>query len=270
MKISIIIPVLVNSPTKPDNWLWLNKCVHSIKKNSKEDHEIIVVTNNGVKVDCSIEGIRQIHTEGQGQCVAVNMGVREASNEYVMIIDEDMVFPTNWEELIEKAKEVEFCSGNLMEKSGSFLNNDCGRLEDFNEEKFEQDTLRLKEDRWENGFGFPLICKKSFWEMIEGYDERYDPWGSNCDSDLEYKVMLTGVMPRRWRGVLFYHFAQISGTFFPEQHNFWQKNIRQFEEKWNLRRADAPWIWSCDFKIEKNRLGYKPNWAKLEDNPNLV
>lgn len=269
MKISVVVPVLINASTKPDDWKWLKRCVSSLKKNSTEFHEIIVVTNNGQPKDVPIEGIRVIHTEKQGQCGAVNIGVRQASCEYVMIIDEDMVFPQNWEELIGIAISVDFCSGNLMEKSGSFVNNDCGGIDDFNQEKFEIDALRLKEDKLENGFGFPLICKKSVWELVEGYDESFDPWGSNCDSDLEYKLMLAGIMPKRWRGVLVYHFAQVSGTFFPEQDMYWRKNIRRFEEKWGIRRADAPAIWNCDLVIDGEKLRYQPEWAKLEDNPNV-
>ena len=287
MKISIVCPVLINSPTKPDNWIWLERCIHSLKKNSKENHEIIIITNNGEKVECPIEGIKQIHTIKQGQCQAVNLGVKKAQNEYVMIIDEDFIFPTNWEELIEKAfqedcllnatrmsidepEQFGFYSGYLMERGGSFMVNNCGGIMDFDEQKFEADALRLRKEEWENGFGFPLICKKSIWELVEGYDEGYDPWGSNCDSDLEYKLMLAGIMPKRWKGVLVYHFAQISGTFFPEQHGFWARNIRRFEEKWGLRRSDSPQIWACNFKIPKDLLRYKPSFAKLENNDNLI
>ena len=268
-KVSIICPVLINATTKADNWSYLEKCVHSFKKNSKEIHEFIVVSNNGPFVQCPIEGIKQIHTERQGQCGAVNLGVKEAQNEYVMIIDEDFIFPLNWEELTEKAKEYDFVSGNLMERGGSFAICDCGSLLSFDEIKFESESLRMAKQEWENGFGFPLICKKSIWELVEGYDEQYDPWGSNCDSDIEYKFMLAGIMPRRWKGVLFYHFVSVSGTFAPENDGFWRANTRRFGEKWGIARAGSPNIWSCDFAIDGDRLKYKPSFAKLQDNPNV-
>jgi len=267
--ISIICPVLINAKTKQDNWSYLEKCVHSFKKNSKGEHEFIVATNNGEFIECPIEGVKQVHIERQGQCGAVNLGVKEAHNEYVMIIDEDFIFPLNWEELVEKAKEYDFVSGNLMERGGSFAICDCGGLLNFDEQKFEAESLRMAKQEWETGFGFPLICKKSVWELVEGYDEGYDPWGSNCDSDLEYKLMLAGIMPMRWKGVLFYHFVSVSGTFAPENHSFWQQNIRRFEEKWGLLRANSPHIWSCDFVIDGEKLRYKPKWAKLENNPNV-
>ena len=65
--ISIICPVLINASTKAENWVYLEKCVHSFKKNSKENHEFIVVSNNGDFVQCPIDGVKQIHVQKQGQ-----------------------------------------------------------------------------------------------------------------------------------------------------------------------------------------------------------
>jgi len=262
MKITIVIPTMKN------NLPYLKCCVESIKKYSTENHEIIVV-NNPDDYEIPIKGITQIYSSVQGQGRAVNLGAEAAKNEYVLISDDDVVFPPNWEEMIKKAKEVDFFSGNFVEsgKKGGvaapFIIKDFGdNPENFNWEKWE----KFKgEDKWENGFGFPLICKKSFWEKIEGYDENYDPWGSNIDSDLEYKVMLAGVMPKRWRGAPTYHFGQVSGIF--KHQDYWQKNRTYFEQKWGLRRADTPNIWYCDLIIDGDNLRYKPRWAKLKDNP---
>lgn len=272
MKISIIIPTL------KDNLPYLKMTIESIKKYAKEDHEIIVVTNNGPAWDVPIEGIKVIHNEAQGQGGAVNLGVKNATNEYIYISDDDVVFPPNWEELTEKVKEVEFLSGNFMEsgKKGGvaapFITNDCGDTPDtFDYEKWEKDSIEMKEDKFENGFGFPLLCKKELWEKIEGYDESFDPWGSGIDSDLEYKLMLLNIMPKRWRGVLTYHIAQVSGTFWkPEADEYLARNRVNFERKWGLAKAPAPNIWYCDFKLNNNNLIYRPEWAKLEDNPNII
>jgi len=272
MQTTIVIPTL------KDNIEYLKTTIKSIKKYAKEDHEIIVVTNNGPAFYIPIQGIKVYHTETQGQGGAVNLGIKAASNEYIYVSDDDVVFPPNFEELTEKAKEVDFLSGNFMEnesKGGAaapFIKHDCGNTyKDFNWEEFEKSSMEMKEDVWENGFGFPLLFKKSLWEKIEGYDIEYDPWGSNIESDLEYKIMLSGIMPRRWRGAVTYHFAQVSGTFIkPEALPFWDKNRGYFERKWGIARAGAPEIWMCDFKINGTNLIYKPEWAKLEDNQNIV
>jgi len=268
MRLSIIIPTL------RENENYLKLTIESIRKYAKEDNEIIVATNNGPAWDVPIEGIKVVHREEQGQCGAVNLGVKNATNEYIYISDDDVVFAPNWEELTEKAKEVEFLSGNFMEnatKGGAaapFVVNNCGTdTNNFDWAKWDNDSLTMKEDRWQNGFGFPLICKKSLWEEIEGYDENLDPWGSGCDSDIEYKVALKGIMPMRWRGVLTYHFSQVSGSFTkPEALPFWDRNRRYFEQKFGIARAGSPDIWFCNFKIDGKNLRYRPSWAKLYGN----
>ena len=271
MRLSIIIPTL------RENFEYLKTTIDSIKKYAKEDHEIIVATNNGPAWEVPIEGIKVVHNEAQGQCGAVNKAVKEATCEYIYISDDDVVFPPNFEELTEKAKEVDFLSGNFMEngsKGGAaapFILNDCGKTpQEFNWEEWEKKSIEMAEPVLQNGFGFPLICKKSLWEEIEGYDENLDPWGSGCDSDLEYKLMLKGIMPKRWRGVLTYHFSQVSGSFIkPEALPFWDRNRRYFEQKFGIVRAGAPDIWFCNFKIPFQNLRYRPSWAKLENNDNI-
>ncbi len=273
MKTSIIIPTL------KDNLEYLKLTVASIKKYQTEEHEIIVVSNNGDNFEIDIPGIIHLHRPEQGQCGAVNLGVKNATCGYILISDDDVVFPPNWEELTWKAEEDEykFVSGNFMEnekKGGAaapFIRNNCGETPaDFDWPKFEKDSMEMRENKWETGFGFPLMCKKELWDAIGGYDEEYDPWGASCDSDIEYKVMLYGIKPMRWRGVVTYHFAQVSGTFQkPEALPFWDKNRGYFERKWSLAKARAPEIWFADFKLNGTNLRYKPEWAKLQDNENI-
>ena len=272
MRISIIIPSIEK------NLPYLKACVDSIKKYSTEEHEIIVVTNPDPYYDLPIDGITRIHSSSQGQCAAVNIGVKAANTEYILISDDDVIFPPHWERLIEKAQEVDFLSGHFVEsgKKGGvaapFTTRDFGNDPDtFNREgwEWESEGEMWNEDKFEKGFGFPLVLKKELWERIGGYDESYDPWGSNCDSDLEYKLMLAGVTPMRWRGAGTYHFGQVSGTFNPENSAYWQRNTSYFERKWGLARARAPQIWYCDFVIDGDAVTYRPEWAKWENNPNV-
>lgn len=277
-KISIIIPTL------KDNVEYLKTTIGSIKKYSTLQHEIIVVIND-IKINevpkeiLDIQDIKLISMEEKGQCIAVNGGVNVASSEYILVSDDDVVFSPNWEDLTEKIKEVDFLSGNFMEnekKGGAaapFIRNDCGNLpEEFNWKKWEKDSVEMREEKWENGFGFPFVCKKELWQRIGGYDILYDPFGSQCDSDLCYSLMLTGIMPKRWRGVLTYHFAQVSGIFWKkEAEPYLQRNRSYFERKWGIGRAPSPQIWYCEFGIPLDNLRYKPIYADLsENNKNLI
>lgn len=268
MKVSIIIPSL------KDNISYLKLCIESIKKYQTVDYEIIVVTNNSPAFHVPIEEIKVYHNEPQGQCQAVNLGVRVANNDYVLILDDDMVVPPNLEELFEKGKDRDFLCGHLMEQGhvgSSFLPNDCGKTpKEFDWEKYEKDSQEMAQDITEKGFGFPMLVKKEIWQKVEGYDESYDPWGSNVDSDLEYKFLLANIDLQRYKKVLPYHFQCVSGTFDkPEAQPYWQKNRDYFIQKWGFDRPGAPQIWDLDFKIPFNQLKYKPEWAKLENNPNI-
>lgn len=269
MKISIIIPTLEK------NLRYLSACVESIKKYSSEDHEIIVVTNPDPYYDFQVEGITRLHSPVQGQCAAVNLGVKSANTEYILVSDDDVIFPPCWEKLLDKAKRIDFLSGHFVENgtkggvAAPFVTKDFGNTPDeFKWKEWEEDDS-FNTDTMETGFGFPLICKKELWEKIGGYDEEYDPWGSNCDSDLEYKIMLSGVTPMRWRGAGTYHFGQVSGIFKPENDEFWKKNTRYFEQKWGIVRARTPEIWYCNFLIDGDAIKYRPEWARFEENPNV-
>jgi len=122
-----------------------------------------------------------------------------------------------------------------------------------------EDVLR----RW---FGFPLFFQKQAWKAIGGYDTQFDPWGSNCDSDLQYKMALAGIPFEQYLGVLFYHFSKKSGTFDKENEGDWYGNMAKFEDKWGFQRVGGWRIWNCEFIIPLDRLKYRPYWAKLEDN----
>ena len=96
------------------------------------------------------------------------------------------------------------------------------------------------------------------WDTIGGYDINFDPWGSNGDSDLEYKIKLAGIQPYQSQDAVVYHFSQTSGTFSPENQGYWKKNWDYFIEKWGFERTDNG-IWEATFDIPTERI-FKPIW----------
>ena len=60
------------------------------------------------------------------------------------------------------------------------------------------------------GFNLPFLIKRELWDMVGGYDINYDPWGSNGDSDLEYKIRLAGVQPYQNTNSIVYHFSHLT------------------------------------------------------------
>lgn len=264
MKVTICIPTLANRKSMP----YLINCVKTIRENSKEAHDIKVMVN-GEHFPTFVDFPAQIfYRRQQGQCGAVNALAKEVQTEWMMVTDDDSMFPPNWERIFEHTDNHEVLCMNSMEsgKIGAappFVVNDCGKtIETFDEAKFDVDSALLGEDKLEKGFSFPFLMKTSLWGKIGGYDEEYDPWGSNCDSDLFYKLKLAGITPMRDRRILNYHFSQISGTFDDEQKSYWMRNRSYFESKWGFRRADSPAIW-YDVSIPYKELKYRPEWAVI-------
>ena len=247
MKFSVIIPTL---PSK--NQDYLNLCVNSFIQNSSNNYDFEVLkAENG-------EGTPY----PQGQCRAVNREAKKAQGEWLFIVNDDMYFPKDWD------KHLTFPSAcfspNLLEplEQGSappFLKLDAGfSMENFNRKKV--DSYTNTENTIENGFNLPFFIYKDLWDCIGGYDENYDPWGTNSDSDLEYKVVLAGVQPKRKRDMLVYHFGSKSGSHLYQ--DYWQKNFQYFIDKWGFERISSPQIWNAELNIPIDKLKFKPYWMK--------
>lgn len=269
MKVTAIIPTLAFKNTE-----YLKVCVESLRATTDWD---IVVVSNGTKdkpVYSDIKGItRHIHTRDQGQANAVNIGAQTASpdTEYLFVSNDDMYYAPDWN------KHLEFrfnCfSPNLVEPTNNkgsakpFLKCNGGfTLEEF--DKNEVDTFTSKrvdfnspDPTFEIGFNLPFFIKKEVWDVIDGYDIAYDPWGSNSDTDLQTKIELAGIIPMRLKTVLVYHFSNKSGTFDGTHQDYWQNNWDYYTDKWGFNRDDTngdPWY--CHNMIDYNKLKYHPDW----------
>lgn len=252
MKISIIIPTLEKNKD------YFNLCVNSIEMNTSGfDYEILKAENgSGTNYP-------------QGQSMAVNRIAEKAHGEWLLITNDDMYFPAGWDK---KFQIVADCfSPNLVEPTDNvgsappFLKLNAGfTIELFDRLGVDDFMFNFKENIIENGFNLPFFIKKDLWEKIGGYDEMYDPWGSNSDSDLQYKLEIAGIQPKRHRGMLVYHFSNKSGTFESENRNYWQKNWDYFIDKWGFEREDSPDIWYHNLHIPLDKLKYKPIWSKYK------
>jgi len=205
----------------------------------------------------------------QGQCKAVNAAVAMTNTEWIMVSNDDQIYPPNWlEKLFHNIGNDYSCiSPQLVEPNEgapTFIKYFCGVAGgDFDKEKFidYSETHVPPYPSCRTGFNLPFIIKSELWDLIGGYDINYYPWGSNSDSDLEYKIKLAGVQPVQNQNSLVYHFSQTSGTFNPANHEHWQRNFKYFEDKWGFPRTDDG-IWEANFTIPMDKLKYKPLWGK--------
>jgi hypothetical protein len=270
--VTIIIPHLGGSNEEE---YALDMCMDSLNE-SAPDMELLIA-KNGDLYNCNHN--RDVDVKKQGQCMAVNAAVATTNTKYIMVSNGDMIYPPSWWEKVSSwygtlfHPETDTVSPILVEpRAGAptFEVYFCGGAGgDFDKQKFFQyDKQRHEEYKappdgkkgTRSGFNLPFIISRELWDTIGGYDINYDPWGSNGDSDLEYKVKLAGgqsIQIVDWR---VYHFSQTSGTFHPDNYAYWQKNFAYFKEKWGFDRTDDG-IWEATFDIPKppERI-YTPEW----------
>lgn len=226
---------------------------------------------------------KDLKIKTQGQCHATNEAAKEVTTDWMLVANDDMIFPPGW---FEKFTEVVdnfgllVASPNLVEpRKGAppFIEKFCGGVgtvgadPDFDKQCFLDfvDNYKEHENRpieniVEDGFNLPFLIRKDVWDTVGGYDEKYDPWGSNSDSDLQYKIMLAGITPKRVRSTLVYHFSNTSGTFHPDNQSSWNKNWEYFKEKWGFERGSSPDIWYKPVIPEKNI--FHPEWEGKYEN----
>lgn len=269
-KYTVIIPSLANEATKP----YLKLTVESLRA-SGFDGQIIVVTN-GIPVGetLDIPGIStRLHTRDQGQCNAVNIGVQQATTEYVLISNDDMVYAPGWDRNLRFDYPV--FSPNLVEpknNAGSaapFIKYNGGfTLEEFHQEAVDDmidARVDIEKGIEEPGFNFPVFIKRDLWNFLGGYDVAYDPWGSNGDTDLQTRINLAGITPMRLRDVLVYHFSNKSGTFDGSHQDYYVNNIDYFRDKFGFDRDELGsdvWYNKDMIPTDESKIKYKQ--AKYE------
>lgn len=269
-KVAIIIPSMEK------NQEYLRLCVDSLR-DSGIDWDIIVVTNGGHMYP--LEGLRarRIHTSQQGQCHAVNIGAQMVApnTDYIMVSNDDMYYAPHWNRNLRFGSAC--FSPNLIEPTNNngsaapFLKADGGfTLDEFNKGVVDQ-TVHDGITAWDDGsqepkettgFNFPVFIRKDLWDTVGGYDETYDPWGSNSDTDLQTLIELAGVQSYRLRDVLVYHFSNKSGTFDGTHQEEWWKNFNYYRDKFGYTRDDEPIpdTWMATGMVNHDKLIFHPEW----------
>lgn len=262
---------------------YLQLTVESLRATT--DWDIIVVTN-GTKYKPNLEHIygitAHLHIPHQGQCAAVNAGAYAVASgvEYLFISNSDMYYAPEWNKNLRFDWQV--FSPNLIEpvnNAGSaapFLKVDGGfTIDEFDKAVVDKEVYDATINgpvEPEKGFNFPVFIKKQLWQEIGGYDEAYDPWGSNSDTDLQTRINIAGVTPVRARDVLVYHFSNKSGTFDGTHQDFYMNNIEYFKSKFGFDRDELGsdvWYNEKILPIESEQIKYKPSWAgKYSENTN--
>jgi glycosyltransferase involved in cell wall biosynthesis len=241
MAISVIIPTY----KEPE---YLDLCIHSILSGQiNNKNEVIVVVDGTYDINKHIlEKYKSkikpvIFDENYGLSKATNYGVYNSSYEPVLIVNDDNIFPKDWDSiLLQDFTHNTVLSPNQIEPYHSmfkqFIQYDFGKTHDsFKYDYFAENepSFRLNKITTE-GSTLPFLIHKKNYLKLGGWDETY-PSGHVVDWEFFLKCNLADLKLNRSYKCNFYHFVSI-GTKSPEQIENTQKNeiagFEYFKYKW--------------------------------------
>ena len=214
--ISVIIPTY-KSPEA------LDLCLRSAIEGQVNSNEIIIVVDGFYELNkevlekwkASIEILNL--EENVGLCRGTNLGVYNALNDKILIVNDDNVFPSGWDETLE-AEWIEgaVITPNQIEPFPSMFSQihikDLGRdPKTFDLEAYwsYDKTYASKDNIEECGSTLPLFMSKMDYLRVGGWDENYD-LGVVADWDFFLKCQLSRLKMIRTWNLHFYHFVSLS------------------------------------------------------------
>ena len=215
--ISVIIPTY-KSPEA------LDLCLKSAIKGQKNKNQIRVVVDGFYDINKEVlekysKDIDILNMEENiGTCRGTNLGVYNAYYDLVLIVNDDNVFPLNWDtNLTQVYRPSSVISPNQIEPFPSIFHQfnieNLGRdPKTFDLEKFWEYESKISEFKIEfNGSTFPIFINKYDYLKIGGFDESYpSPSGFVADWEFFMKCEMNGMGMLRTYNCHFYHFVSLS------------------------------------------------------------
>lgn len=251
MALSVVIPTYRN----PE---YLDLCLRSATQNqSNPENEIIVVLDgyasesHVVLSKYSTFNLNVVEFEqNRGQQIAHNTGVTLTTNEHVLIVNDDNVFPPNWDTNLNaylKFYPDAVWTPNQIEPAPSmfrsFITRDFGTTPStFDYEAFCEFAGRKVGTSipiGEDGQTWPLLIRKRHYMMLGGIDVSF-PSPAVADWDFFFRCELAGLHCRRASGVAFYHFAGSATKSTPERALFHANKERESFEYFAWKWGDYP------------------------------
>ena len=244
--ISVIIPTY----KEPEH---LDLCLKSAFEGQVNNNEIIVVVDGFYELNKPIlDKYPKVNVldlgSNKGLSVATNWGVYNATNDYILVVNDDNVFPRNWDyKLTQFKQQGVVVSTNQIEPNPSmfsqFIIKDLGKSpEEFNLKAYwDFEDTQYKQAEL-SGSTLPFMMNKYDYLAVGGWDIMY-PSPHVVDWDFFLKCEYVGYTMKRVY-VNFYHFAGAATRKTPEQsaestrkeqlaHQF-------FTTKWDSRAEHNP------------------------------
>ena len=249
MSISVIIPTYKEPEV-------LDVCLNSAIENQKGINQIIVVVDGFY--DLNREVLEKYSKDvdvldlgsNMGLQKATNLGVYNAQYDKILIVNDDNVFPKDWDErLLGVWEEDAIIAPNQIEPIPSMFRQfnikDLGRdpltfdLEAFNKYAEEISVNKVEE----TGSTLPIFTSKKNYLTVGGWDEAY-PGAWVVDWEFFLKCQLAGYRMLRTYNCHFYHFVSVGTEATPEEKQ--QKVVKEqrchqyFAYKWGQPARHNP------------------------------
>jgi GT2 family glycosyltransferase len=200
----------------------LDLCLRSAIEGQQNKNQIIVVVDGFYDVNKKVlekwsEHIEILNLEENvGLCRGTNLGVYNAKYDKILIVNDDNVFPKDWDFIL----ELNYVSNSLISPNqiepypsifSQFHIKNLGKNEnEFDLEKFWKYEKFISIEK-QDGFGstLPIFMSKLDYLKIGGWDENYE-MGMVADWDFFLKANLNNIALIRLYNLHFYHFASVS------------------------------------------------------------
>lgn len=215
--ISVIIPTY-NSPEA------LKLCITSLLEGQENNNEIIVVVDGTEKENEKV--LEEFHdkietlilNDNCGVAHATNVGVYNATNDKVLVINDDNVASVGWDKhLLDAYKPNTVVTPNQIEPYQSMYDQFhiyvlARAVKELSLERFIEYERSISENKIDySGGTLPFLISKIDYLKVGGWDTNYKS-GLVADYDFFLKCQLCGMDLIRTYATHFYHFVSLSVT----------------------------------------------------------
>jgi FkbM family methyltransferase len=229
---------------------YTKQCIASIEQFTQGPYEIIFVDNGST--DGTVEYLKEyakihgnvkliLNEENKGFAAANNQGIEQASGDYIVFLNNDVVVTENWLDLLvahaERHPEIGMVgpmsnsvSGPQKVHEANYASNDMAAMHEFAQSWRSansgdtKETLRL--------VGFCLLVRKEMLDIIGGFDENYAT-GNFEDDDLCLRSHIAGFRNIIAHDVFIHHYGSMTFKGNAIDYNStMQKNLKYFAAKW--------------------------------------
>ena len=245
--ISVIIPTY----KEPDV---LDICLNSAFKGQDNDNEIIVVVDGFKDLNQQVldkyPKVKIINfTDNKGAITATNWGIYNSTNDFILIVNDDNVFPEHWDtKLYPHCQKGKVITLNQIESQPSMFKQthikDLGTPKLFNLQTFWNYESKLPQPPPENsGSQWPFLMYKSDYMAVGGLDVYY-PSPHVVDWDFMLKCEYVGYEMIRIYDIHLYHFGSIATRREPLMNEFSNEKeklaLTFFKTKWGTNTEHNP------------------------------